>query len=74
MFEDVLVEKKGERVAISQRLEALFEEFPVISKESVAQELGLYLDVLIDILRGSVEVPIKWYREYCSKVEKYLAA
>lgn len=74
MFEDVLEEKNGERVAISQRLGALFEEFSVISKESVAQELGLYLDVLIDILRGSLEVPIKWYREYCSKVENYLAA
>lgn len=74
MFEDVLEEKNGERVAISKRLEALFEEFPVVSKESVAAALGLYLDVLVDILRGSLEVPIKWYREYCSKVEDYLAA
>ena len=34
MFEDVLEEKNGERVAISKRLEALFEEFPVVSKET----------------------------------------
>lgn len=75
MFEEALErveENTEERVKISKELVSLFERFNV-TKEKVAATLGLYLDVLIDIIAGDESIPMVWYREYFEKVQGYFA-
>lgn len=71
MFEDVLYNEREERVQIARRLEQLLEKYHV-TRERIAAELDIYLDILIDVLSASVEVPIQRCRDYFYRVESYL--
>lgn len=71
MFDDKVEKEQREMQLIASKLNTLLEKFNV-SKESLAVKLNLYLDVLIDILRGCSDAPIKYYREYFQKIEGYL--
>lgn len=71
MFEDALCSEREERVMIAKKLEQLLEKYHV-TRERIAAELDIYLDILIDVLSASVNVPIQRCRDYFHKVENYL--
>ena len=71
MFDERVEREYQEKQLIAAKLDALLNEFK-ISEEDISARLGLYLDILLDILRCCYDTSINYYREYFQRVERYL--
>lgn len=71
MFDERVEREYQEKQLIATKLDALLSEFK-ISEDDISARLGLYLDILLDILKCCYDTPIEYYREYFQRVERYL--
>ena len=71
MFDDKVEKEYQEKQLIATKLNALLNDYK-ITEEDISARLGLYLDILLDILKCCYDTSIKYYREYFQRVERYL--
>lgn len=71
MFDDKVEKEYQEKQLIATKLNALLDEYKM-SEEDISARLGLYLDILLDILKCCYDTSISHYREYFQKIERYL--
>lgn len=71
MFDEKVEREYQEKQLIATKLNALLREFK-ISEEDISARLGLYLDILLEILRCCYDTSIKYYRDYFQRIERYL--
>lgn len=71
MFDDKVEKEYQEKQLIATKLNALLSEYKM-SEEDISVRLGLYLDILLDILKCGYDTSINHYREYFQKIERYL--
>lgn len=71
MFDERVEREYQEKQLIVTKLNALLSEYKM-SEEDISARLGLYLDVLLDILKCCYDTSINHYREYFQKIERYL--
>lgn len=71
MFDERVEREYQEKQLIATKLNVLLSEFK-ITEEDISARLGLYLDILLDILKCCYDTSIKYYRDYFQRVEGYL--
>lgn len=71
MFDDKVEKEQREMQLIASKLNALLREFKIF-EEDISARLGLYLDILLDILKCCYDTSINHYREYFQKIKRYL--